>query len=91
MHLTASTRLAVAWGVLAAITLLAWQIGAHHSAALPKPDGAVAVSAIAITLIKVRVIIREFMDVRSASRRLRYVTDGWLALFGTAMLLAYFA
>lgn len=84
-------RLALAWLVLAGITLIAWQIGARHGAAPMHPDGAVAVSAIAITLLKVRVIMREFMEVRNAPIRLQRVTDAWLALFGAAMLAAYFA
>ena len=86
-----SPRLALAWAALAAITLLAWQIGARHAGTVPRPDGIVAISAIAITLVKVRVILREFMDVRSAPTRLKLVTDGWLALFGAAMLAAYFS
>lgn len=91
MSLWYSNRLAVAWLALAAITLLAWWIGAHHGTGPLKPDAAVAISAIAITLTKVRVIIREFMDVRSAPTCLRTVTDAWLAVFGAAMLAAYFA
>jgi hypothetical protein len=31
------------------------------------------------------------MDARQAPARLRYITDGWLALFIAAMLVAYFA
>jgi len=90
MGLTLPKRLILAWAVLAGITLLAWWIGAHHGAGTPKPDAAVALSAIAITLVKVRVIMREFMDVRSAPAWLKRVTDGWLVVFGAAMLLAYF-
>lgn len=84
-------RLAGAWVLLAGVTLLAWWIGARHGPGALRPDSAVAVGAIAITLFKVRVILREFMDVRSAGPRLRHITDAWLALFGTAMLIAYFA
>jgi Prokaryotic Cytochrome C oxidase subunit IV len=83
-------RLMVAWMVLAGITLLAWWIGAHHGPGSLQPDAAVAISAITITLVKVRVIMREFMDVRTAPARLKHVTDAWLAVFGVAMLLAYF-
>lgn len=86
-----NNRLVIAWVVLAGVTLFAWWIGARHGPGPLRPDAAVAVSAIAITLIKVRVILREFMDVRSAPPRLKHVTDAWLIIFGGAMLIAYFA
>lgn len=91
MDMPRHMRLMVAWAVLAGITLLAWWIGAHHGPGPLRPDAAIAISAIAITLVKVRVIMREFMDVRTAPARLKRVTDAWLAIFGTAMLVAYFA
>jgi hypothetical protein len=84
-------RLVLVWAALTGVTLLAWWIGARHGPGPLRPDGAVAVSAIAITLAKVRIIIRQFMDVRSAPSRLKLVTDTWLAVFGAAMLLAYFS
>jgi len=83
-------RLAIAWIVLAAITLLAWWIGARHGPGPLRPDAAVALSAIAITIVKVRVIMREFMDVRSAPAWLKRITDAWLLSFAVAMLVAYF-
>lgn len=91
MGLSSQKRLIVTWTALVAVTALAWWIGAHHGTGPLHPDAAVAIGAIAIALIKVRVIMREFMDVRSALPRLKLVTDAWLAVFGTAMLLAYFA
>jgi hypothetical protein len=87
---SSQNRLFVAWLALSAITLLAWWIGAHHGSGPLKPDAAVALCAIAITLIKVRVIVREFMGLRSAPPRLKQVTHAWLAVFGTAMVMAYF-
>jgi hypothetical protein len=84
------SRMLLTWVALAGITLLAWWMGARHGAGVPQPDAAVACGAIAITIIKVRVILREFMEVRHAPARLRHVTDAWLAVFAAAMLLAYF-
>jgi hypothetical protein len=91
MGMSVHVRLVAAWAFLAGITLLAWWIGAHHGTGPLHPDAAVAISAIAITLIKVRVILREFMDVKNAPARLKRITDAWLAVFGAAMLFAYFA
>ena len=83
-------RLMLTWFALTAITLAAWWIGAHHGTGPMKPDAAVALGAIAIAIVKVRVILRQFMDVRNAPRRLKHITDGWLGLFASAMLLTYF-
>lgn len=90
MSSTSQLRLAVTWLFLSAITLLAWWIGTHHPSGVIRPDPAVAVGAIAITVVKVRVIIFEFMDARAAPAFLRRGTDAWLACFSGAMLFAYF-
>ena len=42
-----------------------------------------------ITAIKVRVIVREFMDVRNAPARLRHVSDTLLGIFIAALTTAY--
>jgi hypothetical protein len=43
---------------------------------------------LAITAVKGRFIIRQFMEVRDAPRWLRTVTDGWLvALWVTALVM----
>jgi hypothetical protein len=91
MALSTQTRLLLAWLVLSAITLLAWWMGAHHGADVPRPDVAVAMGAITITIVKVRIIVLEFMEVRHAPARLRHIIDAWLVVFGVAMLVAYFA
>lgn len=90
MVLASQTRLLLTWLALSGITLFAWWMGAHHGTGPLRPDAAVALGAIAITAIKVRVILREFMHVRHAPALLQRVTDAWLALFVVAMLLAYF-
>lgn len=91
MGMTTQLRLASTWLTLSAITLFAWWMAAHHGNGPLKPDPAVALGALAVTVIKVRVIIMEFMDARQAPARLRHLTDAWLALFVGAMLVAYFA
>ena len=42
----------------------------------------VTVSAIVIALIKVRIIFREFMEVRHAPALLCRLTDAWVVLIG---------
>jgi hypothetical protein len=83
-------RLASTWLALSGITLLAWLIATLHGSGALKPDAAVALGAIAITVVKVRVIVMEFMDAKHAPARLRHIVDGWLVMFVAAMLTAYF-
>lgn len=90
MTLSPQLRLALVWLVLSGVTLIAWWIGSHHPSGIAKPDPAVAMAAIAITLVKVRLIIGEFMDARHAPVLLRRLTDAWLVCFCVAMLIAYF-
>lgn len=83
-------RLALAWIVLVGMSLLSWAVGSRHGTVLVEPEPLIGMIAIAITLVKVRVIIRQFMEVRSAPVKLKYITDAWIATFGLAMVVAYF-
>ncbi|MFW0787299.1 cytochrome C oxidase subunit IV family protein [Gordonia sp. CPCC 206044] len=67
------------WAVLLAITAGSWWLApAHHPATYR--DGGVMITAavLVITLVKSRLIIRYFMEVRCAPRWLRWATDAWL-------------
>lgn len=90
MRVLADRRLAAAWAILVGITLVSWFIATRHGAGQMRPDPAVGMIAILITLAKVRVISREFMELRHAPVRLRLVIDSWLVTFGLAMMAAYF-
>jgi hypothetical protein len=50
----------------------------------------VTVSAIVIALVKVRIIFREFMEVRHAPAFLRRLTDAWVVLIAACLLGSYF-
>jgi hypothetical protein len=50
----------------------------------------VSVSAIVIALVKVRIIFREFMEVRHAPVLLRRLTDAWVVLIAVCLLGSYF-
>ena len=73
----------VVWVVLSAITVLSWWLGpAHHSGPLVSSTVITAV-VLALGFIKSRLIIRHFMEVRTAPLWLRVSTDVWLvALWG---------
>jgi len=63
-------RLLAVWLVLSAITLVSLWMGQRDGAAAPTPSAFVAAGAIAIALVKTRIIFREFMEVRHAPPRL---------------------
>ena len=50
----------------------------------------VTVSAIVIALIKVRIIFREFMEVRHAPALLCRLTDAWVLLIAVCLIGSYF-
>ncbi len=85
-------RLFVVWLILVAISLVYLWI--DHSAThqgIPTASTVVSVVAICFALVKVRIIMREFMEVRSAPRVLRRLTDCWVLLMAAALLGVYFA
>jgi hypothetical protein len=83
-------RLRLAWIVLTAITVIYLVI--DHAAAgdgQPVSSAAVTLSAIALGLVKYRVILREFMDVRGAPMVLRRLTDLLIAVIAVALVGSY--
>jgi hypothetical protein len=83
-------RLLFAWLALSAITLAQLALGSLEERGPLTPNAAITASAIVIALVKVRVIIREFMEVRHAPVLLRRVTDLWVVLTGVSLLGSYF-
>jgi hypothetical protein len=55
-----------------------------------RPSAVVTTSVIAIALVKVRIIFREFMEVRHAPTFLRRLTDIWVLLVAICLLGSYF-
>jgi len=80
-------RLIFVWLALSAITLTQLGVGSQALA----PNAAISVAAIGIALFKVRVIVREFMEVRHAPVLLGRLTDLWIGLAGVSLLGCYFA
>ena len=83
-------RLLFVWLILSAITLAQLGLGSLGEQGSLTPNAAITSSAIVIALIKVRVIIREFMEVRHAPVLLCRLTDLWLVVTGVSLLGAYF-
>jgi len=85
-------RLFGVWLILVAISLayLGIDRAATHRG-IPTASTVVTVGAICFAVVKVRIIMREFMEVRTAPRVLRLLTDFWVLLMAAAMLGVYLA
>jgi Prokaryotic Cytochrome C oxidase subunit IV len=75
--------------VLASLTLAYLWID-HSVGGSLRSNVVVTSSVIVIALIKVRIIFREFMEVRHAPALLCRLTDGWVVLVGVCLLTSYF-
>ena len=73
------------WLALSAITILL-AVGSSEGRAAPAGHSAIAAAAIGIALVKVRIILREFMEVRHAPVLLGRLTDLWVVLTGAILL-----
>jgi Prokaryotic Cytochrome C oxidase subunit IV len=88
---TFNKRLAIVWLVLSTMTLAyVWLDRSADDDGVLKASTIVTVSAIVIALVKVRIIFREFMEVRHATALLRRLTDAWVVLMAMCLLGSYF-
>ena len=84
-------RLLIVWLILSSMTLgYVWLDHAVDQNGTLRASTVVTVSAIVIALIKVRIIFREFMEVRHAPAWLCRLTDAWVVLIGVGLLGSYF-
>ena len=84
-------RLLVVWLVLSAITIAQLVVGSVDRQAALTPNVAITSTVILMALIKVRIIFREFMEVRHAPVLLRRLTDLWVVFTGAILLGCYLA
>lgn len=84
-----NSRLLVVWLVLAALTVSYLWID-HSADGSLRSDVVVTSSVIVIALIKVRIIFREFMEVRQAPALLCRLTDAWVLLIAAGLFGSYF-
>jgi hypothetical protein len=88
---TFNKRLLIVWVILTSMTLVyVWLDHSVDQNGTLKASTVVTVSAIVIALIKVRIIFREFMEVRHAPALLCRLTDAWVVLIGVCLLGSYF-
>jgi hypothetical protein len=77
------------WLVLVAITLGSWWLAPAHSRGVASASVIVTRVVLALAVIKARLIIRNFMEVRTAPRWLKLATDAWLGGLVASVLVIY--
>jgi Prokaryotic Cytochrome C oxidase subunit IV len=91
VSVASNKRLLTVWVILTAMTLVyVWLDHTADDNGTLRASTVVTVGAIVIALVKVRIIFREFMEVRHAPALLRRLTDAWVVLIGTGLLGTYF-
>ena len=84
-------RLTTTWIAAAVLTVVSWGVAVAVDGGHAKPSTAVAVIGLMLAAVKVRLIIQQFMDVRTAPRWLKVFTDAWLGVLSLAILVLYVA
>jgi hypothetical protein len=85
----AKNRLTVVWLVLAGLTVVSWALAPAHSTGAVGASVPISIVVLTMAVIKSRLIIREFMEVRTAPTWLRASTDAWLVVMFGAVLAIY--
>lgn len=81
-------RITWAWLALSLLTVTSWWIGPIRGNVSPTPNVLVTVTVLVLALVKARLVIRQFMEVRTAPAWLRIATDVWLiVLWGTVLVI----
>jgi hypothetical protein len=84
-------RLLIVWLILTSMTLVyVWMDQTVDQNGTLSASTVVTVSAIMIALVKVRIIFREFMEVRHAPALLCRLTDAWVVLIAVCLVGSYF-
>lgn len=79
----------IAWIALCAITITSWWLAPAHSGVAAVASVPITVAVVLLGAVKSRLIIRYFMEVRTAPRWLRLATDGWLIALWAGVLAIY--
>lgn len=90
MNVALRRRLMIAWLALSAITLIYLGVDSSDQGAARRPSTLITTAAIAMALIKMRIIVREFMETRRAPIVLRRLTDAWMILIAATLISAYY-
>ena len=90
MKRASDRRLLFAWTVVVGITLMYLVIDrGTDSEGVRRASTVASMTAIGLALAKLRIIMRELMDVRHAPKELRTLTDGLIVVMALALLGTY--
>jgi hypothetical protein len=84
-------RLALVLALLISVTLLSWYLATNGGRHPMTANLAISAVVLFIALLKARVILREFMEVRLAPAWVRRSSDCWLAAMFAALFVVHFA
>ncbi|MCV7261028.1 cytochrome C oxidase subunit IV family protein [Mycobacterium shimoidei] len=87
--MSATARLTYVWLILSAITVATWWLGPVHADRMLSASVSITIAVLVMALVKARLIIQHFMEVRTAPRWLRVGTDMWLVALWGAVLAIY--
>jgi hypothetical protein len=88
-RLSAKSRIDLVWIVTSALTVLGAVLASLESGRHVTASTAEAFVVLAFAAVKSRLVLREFMEVRSAPKWLRQSTDAWLAVLWLTILAIY--
>ncbi len=88
-HHTATSTMAWTWVVLTAITVGAWWLAPAHFTDTVHASTSITALVLALTFVKARLIIRNFMEVKTGPRWLKRSTDAWLGLLLVTVFVIY--
>jgi Prokaryotic Cytochrome C oxidase subunit IV len=89
MTTTKARAITYVWIILSAITIVSWFLGPARVAGTVLASVPITVAVLAMAFIKARLIIRYFMEVRTAPVWLKLATDAWLVVLWGALLAIY--
>ena len=78
-----------AWLVLSAVTVVSWWLAPGHTGGHAVANASITVAVALLGIVKGRIIIRYFMEVRTAPRWLKITTDAWLIALWATILAIY--
>ena len=79
----------IVWLILAGVTTFSWWLGAGSVAEAARSHPNITTGVILLSLVKVRLILFHFMEVREAPWPLRRICDAWIAIVGLLLVGLY--
>jgi len=90
MTMTTQSRLTIVLTLIVSVTLLSWLLGTGGGQHPTAASLAISAAVVFIALVKVRIIMRELMEVGRAPAWLRWTSDIWLVLFFAALFVVHY-